>query len=203
LGQLARAYAALGLDAETVACVQEILDWFDRTPHIEHVGPPGTIYLLFACQWLAARAAPEGLGNGRIFGQLLALSDEQRNNPVKVAIVDEGRGSLASAKGNYRQAVDGFRSAVRGWTAVGRSYDQVRALKGLGQALAQAGDTNGARATFDQALGVVEMLAAQLEDADLRTSFLNSPLVQEVRDARGAQQDTDSGLLALQRKQLR
>jgi DNA-binding SARP family transcriptional activator/tetratricopeptide (TPR) repeat protein len=186
LGELARAYASLGLDAETMECVQEILGWFDRTPHVEHIEPMCTIYLLFACQWLAAHSPSEGLDDAHVCVRQLALSDAQMNNPVKVAILREGQGSLALAKGNFQQAVEGFRQAVTGWTAVGRTYDQLRALKGLGQALVQRGDSSGARTAFDQALGIVATLAMQLEGTDLRTSFLNSALVQGVRDARAA-----------------
>jgi tetratricopeptide (TPR) repeat protein/DNA-binding SARP family transcriptional activator len=186
MGQLARAYAALGLETKTMKCVQEILGWFDRTPHVEHIEPPGTIYLLFSCQWLAARASPEGLDAARACLRLLELSDGQRNNPVKVAILSEGRGSVALAEGNNLHAVEGFQQAVAGWKAVGRTYDQARALKGLGQALAQTDAIGDARTAFDQALAIVETLAAQLEDPRLRASFLDSPLVREVRDARAA-----------------
>jgi tetratricopeptide (TPR) repeat protein len=166
--------------------VHEILGWFDRTPHVEHIEPMCTIYLLFACQWLAAHSPSEGLDDAHVCVRQLALSDAQMNNPVKVAILREGQGSLALAKGNFQQAVEGFRQAVTGWTAVGRTYDQLRALKGLGQALVQRGDSSGARTAFDQALGIVATLAMQLEGTDLRTSFLNSALVQGVRDARAA-----------------
>ncbi len=168
--------------------MQEILDWFDRTSHVEHIEPLSTIFLLFACQWLAACASPEGLDGAHACLRRLELSDAQLNNPVKVAILSEGRGSLALAEGDYDQAVEGFRQAVTGWEAMGRPYDQARALRGLAQALAQTGDVDGARAAFDQALGIIETLAAQLEDADLKTSFLNSPLVQQVREARVALQ---------------
>jgi DNA-binding SARP family transcriptional activator/tetratricopeptide (TPR) repeat protein len=184
LGQLARVHAALGLEAETVECVKEILGWFDRTPRVDHIAPAGTIYLLFSCQWLAACASPEALDDARDCLRLLGLPAEQMNNPVKVTILSEGQGSLALAEGNHRRAVEGFRKAANGWKRVGRPFDQVRALNGLGRALVQAGDAGGSRTSYDQALGLVGMLATQLENPGLKASFLSSPLVQEVRDAR-------------------
>jgi tetratricopeptide (TPR) repeat protein len=184
LGQLSRAYAAMGMEEETMDCVQEILGWFDCTPRTGYVAPAGTIYVLFSCQWLAACASSEALDDARACLQLLELPDKQMNNPLKVAILSEGQGSLALAEGNCRQAIEGFRKAANGWKRVGRPFDQVRALNGLGRALARAGDTGGSRTALDQALGLVGMLAAQLEDPSLKASFLSSPLVRAVRDAR-------------------
>ncbi len=183
LGESARAYDALGLRTDTADCLQEILGWFARTSHVEHLEPMCTVYLLFACRWLAGAEAAEGLDNARVCLRLTALSDVQMNNPVKAAILNEGRASLALAEGSAQQAIEGFRQAVTGWQTVGRPYDQLRALKGLGQALAQRNDSDGTRAALDQALGITETLSAQLEEPDLRTSFLNSTLVREVRDA--------------------
>jgi tetratricopeptide (TPR) repeat protein len=184
LGQLARVYSALGLEKETVKCVKEILGWFDRVSRVDHIAPASTIYLLFSCQWLAACESPDGLDEARACLQLLELPAEQTINPVKVAILSEGQGRLALAEGNHHQAIKGLRRASDGWKRVGRPLDQVRALNGLGQALAQAGDAGGSRTAFDQALGLVGMLATELEDPSLKASFFSSPLVQALRDAR-------------------
>jgi len=54
-------------------------------------------------------------------------------------------------------------------------------LTDLGRALALAGDATKARAALDQALSLVEALAAQLEDPEVKAAFLDSPLVQELR----------------------
>jgi hypothetical protein len=69
---------------------------------------------------------------------------------------------------------------------MGRPYDQARALSGLGRALAAVDDSASARRAFDQALGKYDSLAAQLDDVELKRSFLNSGPVREVRDARTA-----------------
>ncbi len=184
LGQLARAYSALGMEKEALNCVQEILGWFHRTPHIRHLSPSATICLLLSCQWLAARASPERLDAARACLRFLRPPDEQAKNPVKAAIFNEAQGSLALAEGRNDQAIEGFRLAVDGWQTVGRPYDQLRALKGLGLAWVENGEGECAQATFDQALGIVTTLADELQGPGLQTTFMSSPLVQGVRKAR-------------------
>jgi hypothetical protein len=56
----------------------------------------------------------------------------------------------------------------------------------LGQTLVLAGDSGEARTAFDRARNLVESLAAQLDAAELRAAFLNSPLVQELNHVRAA-----------------
>jgi hypothetical protein len=50
-------------------------------------------------------------------------------------------------------------------------------LSGLGQALIQAGDRDGAKMVSERAEDLISVLAAQLDDPELKSSFLNSPLV--------------------------
>jgi len=178
------ANAALGLQAEASECLEQVLAWFERAPRVEQIGPLSTIYLLVGCGGTAGCSPMEWPTGSNPCLRLLELSDAQKKNPLKAAILGEGRGYLALAGGNGKQAVTGFQQAVSGWKSVGRAYDQLRALRGLGRAQAQMGDLTAARTTYDEALSVVETLAGQLERAELRTSFLNSALVREVADAR-------------------
>jgi hypothetical protein len=105
----------------------------------------------------------------------------QIGSPETEAAYHEGQGIIALAEDNPTQAVEPFRDAVAGWQALSRPYDQLRALRGLSYALEQLDDLQQARIARDQALHLVEMLATQLDDPTLRTSFLNSPLVQEIQ----------------------
>jgi hypothetical protein len=98
--------------------------------------------------------------------------------------VSEARGVLALSEKDPARAVEQLRQATTGWQTLGRPYDQVRTLTDLGQALVLAGDAGEARAAFDRALSLVESLAAQLDVAELKAAFLNSPLVQELHRAR-------------------
>jgi hypothetical protein len=75
---------------------------------------------------------------------------------------------------------------------MGRPYDQARALNGLGLTL-DIDDPEAAYAAFGQALKLYDSLAAQLEDVELKQSFLNSQPVRQVREARAALQPALSG----------
>jgi DNA-binding SARP family transcriptional activator len=183
LGHLVRAYAALGLDAEAAALVQEMVGWIETLPYVHH---RSTISLLYVCQWSAARVGDEGLGDAHIFLRRLERAHEQWVSPETDACLREGRGSVALAEGDHQEAVGRFRHAVARWKEMGRPYDQARALSGLGRALDGLEDPEAAGAAFDQALDLYDDLAAQLEDVELKQSFLSSQPVREVREARAA-----------------
>jgi tetratricopeptide (TPR) repeat protein len=178
LGQLARALAGLGLETETTAIVEELLALFDHTPDTHR---NNALALLFACQWLAAHPAAGDLAAARACLSRLERA-AQIGSPETTAAYDEGQGIIALAEDNPAQAVRLFQSAAGQWQALNRPYDQLRALRGLGQALRQTGDTGQAQAAFKQALGLIETLARQLEDTELKASFLNSLVVQEIRE---------------------
>jgi Flp pilus assembly protein TadD len=100
----------------------------------------------------------------------------------------ESRASLAEARGldamwnkKSAAAIEHFQHAVSEWEKVNRTYDQARALNLLGQALLRMGDTHQAHSVFERARSVIDMLAAQLEDAELRLSFMRTEMVQEIR----------------------
>jgi tetratricopeptide (TPR) repeat protein len=185
LGQLAWAYAALGMDSEAAATVQEIVSWIDRSSHVHH---RNTMPLLYACQWSIARAGDEGFGDAFGFLRRLERAHEQESSTETDACLSEGRGSLALAEGDHQEAVGLFRHAVARWDEIGRPYDQARALSGLGRALDGLEDPKAAGAAFGQALDLYDSLAAQLEDVELKQSFLNSQPVRQVREARAALQ---------------
>ncbi|MBE7471936.1 MAG: hypothetical protein DPW09_19805 [Anaerolineae bacterium] len=178
LGQLARALAGLGLETETTAIVEELLALFDHTPDAHR---NNALALLFACQWLATHPAARDLAAARACLSRLERAS-QIGSPETEAAYDEGQGIIALAEDNPAQAARLFQSAVGQWQALNRPYDQLRALRGLGQALGQTGDTGQAQATFKQALGLIETLAGQLEDTELKASFSNSIVVQEIRE---------------------
>jgi transcriptional regulator with XRE-family HTH domain/tetratricopeptide (TPR) repeat protein len=178
LGQLARAFALLGPEAETTALVQEFLDLIDRTPDAH---PSSTLPLLFACQWLASHPASGGLPAARACLWRLEQAHQQSGGMDIEAAYHEGQGIIALTEEDPTGAVEPFRYAARRWQALNRPYDQLRALCGLGRTLKQLGDLGQARTALDQALYLVEMLATQLDDPTLKTTFLNSRLVQEIQ----------------------
>ena len=111
-------------------------------------------------------------------------ADHQLGSSISTACLSEGQGYLVLTKAKPDEAVKAFRQAVAGWETVERLYAQMRALSGLGQALTQFGETEEAKRVFDQALGVVHSLAAQLDDPELKASFLNSALVTDIQTGR-------------------
>ena len=111
----------------------------------------------------------------------LEQADAQIRSPETAAALSETRGALALGEGILGPAAESFRRAADGWEALGRPYDQARALGELGRSLALAGAAADARAALAQAQGLAEALAAQLDDPDMKAAFLNSPLVQGLR----------------------
>jgi tetratricopeptide (TPR) repeat protein len=136
--------------------------------------------LIFLCRWLAGRSTAGALNDARAILQALERADVQIRSPETAAALSEARGILALSEAAPERAVETFRRAADCWQAMGRPYDQTRALIDLGRALVLAGATGEARAVLDQALSLVESLAAQLDDAELEAAFLNSPLVQKL-----------------------
>ena len=184
LTQLVRAYAALGMELEAEDIGNECFNWIRRNIGGD-TGAEGTLPLLVICQWFCSYSNPEKLNAAFFCLQRLELAHKQLGTLETETYFNEGRGSIALAEGNNAEAVEPFQHATACWANLKRPYDQARALKYLGQTLAQASNVTDARDAFNQANGIIEMLAAQLDEAELKTSFLNSPLVKEIQAGLG------------------
>lgn len=178
LGELIRVYSLLKLTSQTQEVIQELCDRLDRATHYDHGVSPA---LLFAICWLAAQKNEQAIEEAQTCVRRLERVERQIGNILTELALSEGRAIVAAAAGDSDGAIDHFQGAVAGWASLGRPYDHMRALKGLGEALAKKGDEQNARRAFEQALTIVEKLAAQLEEAALKESFLNSRLVREIR----------------------
>ena len=181
LGQLARAYAGLAMEAEAQAMLDRVNHLVDRRRYLERRSVPP---LLFACHYYASHiavgqrdAAYQGVAR-------LERADRQLKTPETAVALAEGQGTVWLADERPGDAATRLRQAADQWAALGRPYDQARALRHLGQALAQLGEMNAARQVIDQALAIFDALVAQLEDEALQRSFGASPLVRQTRDAR-------------------
>jgi len=137
---------------------------------------------LAVCRWFASRASEKGVELKTSLA-LLERADARLGSLATTAALNEGRGLVALSERDALRAVEYLRHAAAQWQALGYSYDQVRVLVALGRALLQAGTVGEARVALDQALNLVEPLAAQLEDAEVQAAFLCSPLVQELHRA--------------------
>ncbi len=183
LAQVARALILLDLETDAGDIVYELLELLSRTPDFN---PDNTVPLIFLCRWLAGHPTPSALDDARVILLTLERGDAQIGSRETAAAVSEARGMLALSEKEPLRAVEQLRQAASGWQTLGRPYDQTRTLTDLGRALALAGDASEARAALDQAQSLVESLAAQLDAAELKAVFLNSPLVQELRSAQSA-----------------
>jgi tetratricopeptide (TPR) repeat protein/transcriptional regulator with XRE-family HTH domain len=179
LGELARSLAALGREEETADLIQELLVLLKRTPsnHSNCIPP-----ILFAFRWsVQNRANPQSLEAARDCLYHLEQIEAQLSSQESRATLAEARGIEVLWDKKIAVAVDQFQQAVTYWANLNRPYDQARVLNSLGQSLLQIDDSRQAQAALNQAHSLVETLAGQLEDAELRASFLNSVMVQEIR----------------------
>lgn len=127
---------------------------------------------------LVCLAIPYSSPSSRLYG-----------TPATAACHLEGQGWLSLAEADVSRAAVSFEQAIVRWQDLDHPYDHARALSGLGRALAQAGDRDGAKSASEKAMGLADSLAAQLEDPGLKASFLDSVLLQEIR-AMTARSDT-------------
>jgi len=178
LGQLARAYAAQSIEAEAEATIGDMLDMIER---VTYCHPYSTAYLLFACQWLTARKSASASETARACLRRLEQANRQIRTLETEAALSEGQGSLALAEGKHQQAAERFRAALAGWEALARPYDQLRTLSALGRSLTRLGEAGQAQAAFDQAWDISQTLADQLDDKELKSSFLDSTLLRRIR----------------------
>ena len=130
LEQLARAYAALGAEAEAGQTIQHFLDLIDRSPYLDW---SCTMAVIFACSWYTTR--PETLAAAHACLPRLERAHSQFHTLESEAALAEGQGIIALAEGASPTATHHFRQAAAAWEALGRPYDQARALKSLGSAL--------------------------------------------------------------------
>jgi tetratricopeptide (TPR) repeat protein len=175
LAQLVRTYAALGREAQAETTGRQLLDLIDHNAslHSECV-----MALLIICRWYATRPGALDAAQGCVVR--LERSYSQNRSPEAEAALAEGRGIVALAAGHLPEAGAQFQQAATCWQAIGCPYDQARALAGLGRARLTLGDA-AARTAFNGALALFDTLAAELDDGDLKRSFLASPLVRETR----------------------
>jgi DNA-binding SARP family transcriptional activator len=178
LGQQVRALAMLGLEDKATEAAQRFLalieqqqDYWDNTmPH------------LAICRWFASRGPDMRVELKTSLAQI-ERADAKVGSPATAAALSEGRGLVALNEGDALGAQDYLQPAAAQWQALGRPYDQARALVALGGALSQAGTAGEARLALDHASNLIESLAAQLEDANVQAAFISSPLVQELHRA--------------------
>lgn len=180
LAQVMRAQALLGLKDEANDVLQTFLDGLNRAPYIQPA--VGASVLLPPIWWSGRHATPEAIDIARTFLGHLERTREQTGSPQFEAGNSEGKGAIFLYEGQYPEAVEHLQKAVDSWQTLGRPYDQLRALNGLAQALMYINDTTQAQAAVDKGLDIIQTLADELDEADIKATFLNSRLVQEIHN---------------------
>lgn len=188
LGELILTYTTLGLESETDKFVEMLILQIDSTPlpHSDSIMP-----LLHACYWTLMYRKRVSLKKGEAFVSRINEAFQQLDLPMIKAALAEAEGCLALAKNRADQASAYFREAVEIWEKIERPYDQARGLNGLGRALMSAGDLKGASEVYEQALVIIESLADQLVDQELRESFLSSQLVEQILTSQSQLENVD------------
>ena len=131
------------------------------------------------------------LENGEACVSRIDEACQQLNLPRTKAALAEARGCLALAKDLPDQASEHFHEAVKIWEEIERPYDQLRAFAGSGEALMRIDEKERAAQVLDQAMGIVTMLADQLEDEELKGSFLSSHLVRQITTSQARLENAD------------
>jgi tetratricopeptide (TPR) repeat protein len=177
LGEMARAYGALGRENETNRVIEQYLDLIDGSPYFDELS---IAPILFSCRWFAERKTEDSLVKCRESVERLEKALKQAPIPETKASLAEGKGVLALAEGQHAHAVDYFQNAQVNWGSVGRPYDQARALRELGRAQTTVKDVEAAKNNYTRAGELIDSLASQLIDSEIRESFLASELVENI-----------------------
>jgi class 3 adenylate cyclase/predicted ATPase len=190
LGELSRAYAALGLAAKAQSTLREMLQRIDESPYFDS---ESIMHLLFAVYWFGSLAEPISIPECQESVERQRKAHRQLGFPVSGACLSEGEGVLALAQNHAEGAIHHFQHAVETWSQLGHPYDEMRTRASVGVAFSAKGDAQCARDSFEQAWGLAAKLAAELTDEDEKRSFMNSGLVAQIRSQIGRLR-TDSSI---------
>jgi hypothetical protein len=160
--------------------VQEILSLIDTA-----VYPPYEIMpaLSLACSWLAQSSGGHPAALSR-----LEKAHAQMQNRQTAACLNEVRAIGAGLRDEWAQAASCYEAAAAHWEALRRPYDLLRTLSGLTKVLsyAQLTGAQGESWTVLRDVGtktsfIIEQLANELDEPEVKQAFLASPLVLEIR----------------------
>ncbi|HWP42225.1 MAG TPA: hypothetical protein VNO14_03240, partial [Blastocatellia bacterium] len=134
---------------------------------------------------LQAGKCEDALGRGDIetayeyAKRLLEIATEYEAHKY-VAVAHHLLAQIAVARGNLSEAEAELDSALAELRAYPVPIVEWRVLSTAGRLRAERGDDRGAREAFAGALDIINKIAANVEDEELRKTFLSSPPVREV-----------------------
>jgi predicted ATPase/class 3 adenylate cyclase len=177
MGEVARAYAAVGRDTEATRVIDQYIALIDDISFFDDasISP-----LLFSCRWFATQEKIASLEKCEASVERLERLHAQLPFPEALASLEEGKGTLSMATGNHSDAVMHFRNAMEIWNSLGRLYDQARALREHGRASVAVDDTLLPKVSYEKAVEIIDSLASQLAEDEIRQAFLASDLAQNI-----------------------
>ncbi len=188
LGELIRASVVLGPDTKSDEYVKMLIRQIDSTMFSDS---DTVMPLLYACYWSLFYRKQISLVDGEACISRIDKAYQQLGLLMTKAALAEARGCLALAKKNPDPASGHFHEAVKIWEMAEWPYHQTRALNGLGRALMMVGDNHGASDAYEQAMGIINALADQVEDQEMRKSFLSSRLVLQIKTSMAQLENAD------------
>jgi len=169
-------YADLSLPEQTLALIDELLGWFNQANFLL---VNDLQFFMTACRWFAEHPLDDNLDRVEDCLRQLERGFRQLNSPLAEAYWLEGRAYSAVYYGQPARAVQDLQRAASLWEQVNQPYDQLRALAALPGVLHLIDDASGAQAACQQARLILQALADQIDDPQLKHSFLNSPLARQ------------------------
>ena len=110
----------------------------------------------------------------------LAESTDSRKNIVKGWRL---KGQALLVQGNLSQAQEALEHALGIATEIGNPPQLWKTYQAIGKLREQQGDTGQARTAYANALQVIEEVAEQLQDQELKHTFRDARPVQEIRNS--------------------
>jgi tetratricopeptide (TPR) repeat protein len=108
-----------------------------------------------------------------------AQRSNTRKNSIKALRL---RGQVATARSTFEDAERDLSDALQLALEIGNPTQLWKTWAALGEMHAAAGHDNDARSAFREALAVIDRIAGELSEDDLRRTFLDSRAVREIRD---------------------
>jgi len=183
LGQLARAYAALGDQAGLQATTESLRKAIDQNPYLERDSVPALLAVCRARVDLPSDRASEA---AQTWLPRLERAEDQLRSPETHASLHEAVGVLTLASGSPEHALEPLRTAVGTWELIERAFDAARARVDYARALEAAGHPEEAEKAFVRSRTALASLARGLPEGEMRLAFDRSPLVLQAHSARPA-----------------
>ncbi len=178
LQQLVRAYTGLGRMEDAAQAVQELVDDLNQAP--PHADIFTSLPLLYLVDWFLHSEYPDAEDRAQAMIRKLDQAHEQIKSDLILAAAQEAKGELCLHVNAPLSAEEKLQQAADLWHKITRPLDQARCLHTLSLALERQGKTADAGRAVEAAAQLIAGLADELDDPELRASFLNTPFARRI-----------------------